>query len=118
VVFEFETGAVPGYKVEYVDKPAVRDCGSGEPREVAGDARLLVHLLPAAAHGEKGGPTVKDRHQRIDQTELRQIDQICDFEGHVEWVLGVASSVPYRVLELSSPPRLVVDVRHKPSSSE
>jgi len=117
VVFEFEGASVPGYKVEYVDKP-VKDCGSGEPREVAGDARLVVHLLPAAAHTEKGGVTVKDRHRRVEQAALRQIDQICDFEGHVDWVLGVATPAPYRVIELTGPARLVVDVRHKIGHSD
>jgi hypothetical protein len=110
VVFEFE-GGVPGYKVEYVEKP-VRDCGSGETREVAGEARLMVRIHPAAAHAEKGGATVKDRHRRVQQPSLRQIDQVCDHEGHVDWVLGVESRTPYRVLELTGPPRLVVDVRN------
>src|SRR5687768_4092670 len=44
VVFEFQ-GGVPGYHLEYVDRP-VRDCGAGEPRPIAGDAWLEVRMSP------------------------------------------------------------------------
>ena len=41
---------------------------------------------------------------------------VCDFEGQVEWVLGVVAAGPYRVLD--SPGgglgRVVVDIRHRP----
>ena len=111
VVFEFEGSALPGYHVEYVDKP-VRRCGSGEPVVVAGDAWLLVRFDPAVAHKDKGGPTIKDRERRLKLVVARELEQTCDFEGHVEWVIGVASPGRYRVLELSGPARIVVDVHH------
>lgn len=41
---------------------------------------------------------------------LRDIERTCDFEAVVTWVLGVSSSRPFRVTELSEPTRLVVDV--------
>ena len=110
VVFEFE-GAVPGYHVEYVDKP-LRQCGSGHVKEVAGDGWLRVRFEPSSAHTEEGKPTVKDRERKLKMENLVELDLLCDFEGQVEWVLGVRSPTKYRVLELSGPPRLVVDVLH------
>jgi hypothetical protein len=110
VVFEFEGSNIPGYHVEYVDRP-VRQCGSGEPVPVAGDAWLLVRTTPANAHTDAGQPTVKERERNLDLPNLKELELICDFEAEVSWVLGLASPNRYRVLELSNPPRLVVDVK-------
>src|SRR3990172_1098685 len=49
VVFEFEGNQVPGYHIEYVDKP-VRNCGPGEVVQVNGYGFLLVQMIPAQAH--------------------------------------------------------------------
>lgn len=108
VVFEFAAG-VPGYHVEYVDKP-VRRCGSGEPAAIAGDGWLQIRLQPAAAHDDYGNATVTDRSQHLDLPIARQLELTCDYEADVTWVVGVASPNPYRVLELADPPRLVVDI--------
>ena len=110
VVFEFDSDQLPGYHVEYVDRP-VRQCGSGEPTQIAGDAWLQVRLVPANAHTEAGVATVKERERRPGLSNVQELELTCDFEAHVEWVLGVGSPNSYRVLELSNPSRLVVDVR-------
>jgi hypothetical protein len=110
VVFEYDD-SVPGYHVEYIDRP-IRQCGSGDTTPVAGDAWLLVKTSPADAHTEAGRPTIPWREQNAELGVLREIERICDFEAEVAHVLGVASPNRYRVLELAAPPRLVVDVRH------
>lgn len=110
VVFEFRNH-VPGYRLEYVDKP-VRQCGSGDAVELAGDGWLEVTLEPAAAHTEAGEATVRERERSLELPVLRELELTCDFEAQVQWVLGVASPNRYQVLELEAPPRLVVDVRH------
>jgi hypothetical protein len=110
VVFEFDGDQLPGYHVEYVDRP-VRQCGSGEPTQIAGDAWLQVRLVPADAHTDQGVATVRDRERSPGLPNLQELELTCDFEAHVEWVLGLGSPNPYRVLELSDPARLVVDVR-------
>jgi hypothetical protein len=110
VVFEFEGARLPGYHVEYVDRP-VRQCGSGEVVPVAGDAWLRVRLTPANAHTEAGEATVKDRARRLNYPNLKELKSLCDFEAEVEWVLGLASPNRYRVLELTNPARLVIDVK-------
>lgn len=106
----FELDGMPGYRIGYVDRPA--QCGSGEPVEVAGEARLQVQLLPAQAHTEAGEPTVRERERHLDLPVLKELESICDFEADVTWVLGLASRRPYRVQELASPARLVVDIGH------
>lgn len=110
VVFEFE-GGISGYKVEYVDRP-IRDCGAGNVIPVAGDAWLKIHLTPAQAHTDAGQATVTDRNRVLNYPNARQLVDVCDFEGNVEWVLGVASPKRFRVVELPNPPRLVMDVKH------
>lgn len=110
VVFEFDGSAVPGYRIGYEDRPA--QCGSGEPVEVAGEARLQVQLVPAQAHTEAGAPTVEQRERRLDLPVLKELESTCDFEADVTWVLGLASRRPYRAQELANPPRLVIDVGH------
>ncbi len=111
VVFEFEGASVPGYRAEYVDRP-VRKCGSGDATQVAGQGWLEVRITPAQAHTDAGRATIAERERRLALPVLKELEQTCDFEGDVTWVLGVASPNRYRVTELTGPARLVVDVRH------
>lgn len=111
VVFEFAGNAVPGYHVEYVDKP-VRNCGAGEVVPLAGQGFLLIRMQPAQAHTEAGVATIKDRESAPNLPIIKELKLICDFEADVQWVAGLTSPNRYRVLELSNPARLVVDVRH------
>ena len=111
IVFEFSGSEIPGYHIEYIDKPA-RQCGSGEAVRVAGDAWLLVRLTPANAHTEAGEPTIKYAELRVDLPNLKEMKSTCDFEADVSWVLGLAHPNRYRVLELANPARLVIDVKH------
>ncbi|HEU0055243.1 MAG TPA: hypothetical protein VFQ39_18780 [Longimicrobium sp.] len=109
VVLQFEGPAVPGWHVEYVDGP-VRQCGSGEPTQVAGNAWLLVRLSPAQAHDDAGRSTMR-RDRDVNLPIIRELEQVCDFEGQVELVIGVASPNPYRVTEVPNPTRLVIDIQ-------
>lgn len=110
IVFEFAE-QVPGYHTEYIDRP-VRKCGSGNVTQVAGDGWLEVRMYPANAHTEEGQPTVAERERMPNLPVLSELELTCDFEAVVTWVFGVESPNRYQVRELSSPPRLVVDVRH------
>lgn len=110
VVMEFAGGQVPGWRVEYVDRP-VRQCGSGEEVEVAGDAWLHIRLTPAQAHDDAGNATLQQRERRYNLPLVRELEIVCDFEGQVEIVLGLSAPNEFRVTEVPSPARLVVDVR-------
>lgn len=111
VVFEFAEPSLPGLHVEYVDRP-VRACGSGEVVPLAGDAWLEIRFYPANAHDEEGRATLDAREIAPRLPVVLEMKLTCDFEAEVAWVLGVASPERYRVLELSGPARIVVDVRH------
>jgi len=113
VVFEFTGDSVPGYRVEYTTKPVQR-CGSGDPVPVAGTGRLVVRFEPAQAHDEHGTLAPAERHRAAGLPAVRELTLICDFEGQVAWVLGIAAPSEYRVSELAGPARLVLDVRHAP----
>jgi len=109
-VFEFEDD-LPSYHIEYVDRP-IYQCGSGDVVELAGDGWLTIRLDPAIAHTEEGRPTIEQRSGTPRLPTVVEYRLICDFEGQVEWILGVASPNRYRVLELQAPTRLVVDIQH------
>lgn len=113
VVFEFTGDSVPGYRVEYTKSPVQR-CGSGDPVSVAGTGRLIVRFEPAQAHDEHGNLAPVERHRAPGLPAVRELTLVCDFEGQVQWVLGIAAPSAYRVSELTGPARLVLDVRHAP----
>ncbi|HYJ08316.1 MAG TPA: hypothetical protein VEX18_04890 [Polyangiaceae bacterium] len=111
IVFEFGSGSPPGYHLEYIDRP-VRKCGSGDATAIAGDGWLEVRIEPAHAHTPSGAPTIRDRDQQLDLGVVKELEQTCDFEAIVSWVVGVKRPNRYRVLTLNEPLRLVVDVKH------
>src|SRR5574341_793567 len=88
VVFEFGGDSVAGYHVAYTDRPA-RRCGSGQPVSVAGIAQLIVRLHPAQAHDATGKPSPIARELLPNLPAVKEMKLICDFEGQVEWVLGL-----------------------------
>lgn len=111
IVFEFEGGRVPGYRIEYAELP-VRQCGSGQVVPLRGTSWLRLRLEPSQAHDDRGRPTVQDRSRVTDLPVLRELRLICDYEGQVEWVMGTSEVRPYRIVELTAPARIVVDVAH------
>ena len=110
ITFEFAGAAPAAYHIEYIDKP-VRACGSGEPVAIEGDAWLEIRFNGANAHDDNGAPTVAERDRRPALPVIRQITLTCDFEAEVTWVAGVSTPAKYRVRELASPARVVVDLR-------
>ena len=111
LVFEFEGQGTPAFKLEYVDRP-VRDCGTGDPVPVAGDAWLEIAFTGAQAHTEAGEGTSGPRRRSVDQPVVLELVRTCDFEGHVTWVAGVSTPNRYTARVLADPARLVVDVAH------
>jgi hypothetical protein len=110
LVLDFGADAVPGYRVEYADSPP-RQCGSGDPAQVAGERWLIVRLRSTQAHDAAGRPAFRDRQIAATTPVLREAEIICDFEGEVEIALGVRTANPFRVLVVPTPNRLIVDVR-------
>jgi hypothetical protein len=114
LVLEFSGDTIPGYSVQYANGP-VRRCGSGDSVTLAGTERLVLHLVPAQAHDDSGRVTIGDREWMPNLPALRQVKLICDFEGVVEWAIGLSGRRSYRLLETASAPRarLILEVRHR-----
>lgn len=111
IVIDLGPDAPPRWHVEYVDAPVLQ-CGSGEAVPLAGAAWLAIRLEPAQVHDDAGRATVQERALQPALPNVLELRLICDFEAHVEWVAGVRSPEPFRVLRLRAPNRLVIDVRH------
>src|SRR5262245_52596306 len=109
MVYECRGEGLPNYRVAYIDEPVTR-CGSGETLSLDGDSWLEIHVEPATVYDEKGESTLS-RRSFSETTKLKQLELICDFESALTWVAWLSTRDRFRVLELKSPPRLVVDVR-------
>ncbi|GII53192.1 hypothetical protein Pth03_15810 [Planotetraspora thailandica] len=99
----------PGYRVGYV--PRLVQDGSGHVIKVKGGAFLEVRLEPSWAHDENGRPTWGG--PRLVDAKLPnviKIARVSDFEGVVKIGLVLKRKAGFRVLELSGPNRLVIDV--------
>jgi hypothetical protein len=111
VVFEFDS-VLPGYQIEYPEGP-IQHCGSGDEVLLASPGRLLVRLEPAQAHDERGNPTVTNREWAPRLLVVQEMKLVCDFEGQVEWAIGLAARRRFRVIEMAPSTRLILDVRHR-----
>lgn len=110
-VLEFSDD-LPGYRIRYPGEPLFQ-CGSGRPIEVAQAATLQVELRRSAAHDDQGNVTISERQLSPGLPMLHTARLTCDYEGIVEWVLGVDARTPFRVFTLQEPARVVVDIRHR-----
>ncbi len=111
VVFDFGVTSRPGYRVEYVTPP-IQQCGSGNEETVGGTRFIQVHMTPAAAHDDAGQPTFGTTELLPSLLTILEVQQICDFEGNVTWVLGLSEEVDFVVSAFPDPFRVVVDVAH------
>jgi hypothetical protein len=113
VVFEFAGSGTPGWRAEYVGGAVAQ--GSGDPVDVPGAARLQLDLNGISYPYETGAAEVTRGPLATSGTDVVQ-GAFYDgtFEGvAVAWV-GTAAQTPFRVLALSNPTRVVVDVVHAP----
>lgn len=112
VVFQFRNG-LPGYLVEYVEPP-LREDGSGNVVNLEGDAFVVVRMERASGFdlSVPEGALVYTGPRRIagDGTSVvREIVRTGDFEAVLTWAVGLDERVPFRVLTLENPARIVVD---------
>ncbi len=107
ITFEF-SGPRPGHRIGYVAQ-LVEDA-SGKPVQLAGGAAINVIFQGANAHDDQGQPTVSPRRFEPGLPSLKEVAQIGDFEAVVTYGLGVDHRVPFKVLELSNPSRIAIDI--------
>lgn len=100
--------APPSWRVGYA--PAIRD-GAGRPMALRGRGLLAVAFQPAVAHRVGGASSFGARSRTPAFSALQQIRLASDIEGRVQFGLGLNTRVGFRVLEATTPSRLIVDVR-------
>lgn len=97
------SGPVPGYSVRYVDH-VVADA-SGRTVPLRGSAALEVVLRPTSTTVHAVQPSLTPGLPAV-----RQVKGAGDFEAVTTYGIGVAGRLPFRVLTLNAPNRLVIDV--------
>jgi len=112
LVFEFADSVLPGYLIEYPEGP-IRSCGSGDEVSLISPGRMVVRLEPAQAHDDSGNSTIPTREWAPRLPVVQEMKVVCDFEGQVEWAIGLAARRHYRVIEMAPSAHLIVDVRHR-----
>jgi hypothetical protein len=104
-------GGMPGWWVRYADGPITLGQTDDQFVEVAGDATLLISMnawMPSMDGEGWVGSTDIFPTNVTHVLELRQID---NWEGQNTWAVGIDTERPFRVFTLTSPTRLVVDIR-------
>ena len=121
---------LPAVYAVSADAPPFTFRASGEPLPVEGRAFLRVNFLEMAGHPSpdrawsdhtrSDHPGAVDAFSERSPAELRPglevVAQICpsvDFEGYLEWIIGLTRGARWRVSRLDAPVRLLVDVENK-----
>ncbi len=110
VVYQFSLDGKPTYRVRWVDAP-IED-GSGERRDVPGDAWLEVLVTSVDIPGESAPSPDGPLPATLEGTGIAAAEPIWGgFEGYGQQFIGVTGEQrPFRVSVLSAPVRLVVDI--------
>ena len=103
VVFDFGPGALPPYVVEHVDR--VVQGGSGFVKPVQGSFFINVRFIQAGGSGEYRGVT----QVYPDTDNVREVVLSTNFEGALEFGIGLSRLACPRVTILAAPARLLLD---------
>ncbi len=109
IVFEFAGTALPPATIQYVSGATA--CGSGQPVVVPGSAVLEVAITQAQAHDNHGNATLPQQMAGPGGTVINSGASSCDFEGHVTWDFGLNGKHNFKVMTLTNPTRLVIDIK-------
>ena len=107
-VIEVNGRRVPRFRVEPRSSSIFRLDPSDKRVDLLGTAGVRIVLHGATGQGSYRGPT--DFRPRFPQ--LREARRLGDFEAVTTWGLGLRHAGTVRVLVLTAPARLVVDVHH------
>lgn len=95
-------------------EPGAEDTGESPEAEhtpeLAGNQFLVLRLRPARIV-DQGRRTMSIGTERFELTRLYEGGVSCDADDVVTWIVGLSEGSNVRVLEMRSPPRLVVDIR-------
>ena len=109
VVFTFENRIPSGYRLAFVVEGG-GGCDGTEPVD-GGHAHLAVEFERALSN-DAGEPLVEDRDRKTRFPALLGATQVCDDGDKVRWLLATRAEIEFRVFEMVTKPRLVLDLRH------
>ena len=128
MTFTFSSDApAPGYEIRVVPPGLAVRCGEGtdgesdsedeeaqpvaeHAPELAGNLFLVLRLRPARII-DQGRRTMSIGTETYDLTRVHEGGISCDADDVVTWIAGLKEGGTVRVLEMRSPPRLLIDVR-------
>jgi hypothetical protein len=107
ITIEFQNGLPSSVDLRLQGNSTFTNSPRGDNVTLAGSAGLLVVIKGADEHTAYIGATDFKTNYPV-LLEARQME---DFEGTVQWGLGLSKSACYRMFTLASPQRLVIDVQ-------
>jgi hypothetical protein len=111
ITFQFDAG-IPQYQIEAATPPFFAD-PSGLPLEVAGSAFWRIALIGGTRVTPDGVATYSGATNFVAGfPALVQLKEGGDFEAVSTWYVGLTDTSCIRVLALSAPDRLVIDIQH------
>jgi hypothetical protein len=108
LTIEFKNGQPGSIELRPQAGTSFKRAPSDQSVKLAGKAGLLVIIHTADAHAAYSGSTDFKTPQYPGLLEARELE---DFEGYVQWGLGLAKPACYRAVILTNPTRLVIDIR-------
>ena len=83
----------------------------GKAVTLPGAAILQVSFTGAQAHTDAGQSSLSSMQITGPGNVILESQQICDFEGHVTWAIGLKAQQRFKVTMLEDPTRVVIDVK-------
>jgi len=107
ITIEFQNGHPSSIELRTQNNSTFTQGASGQNVTLAGSAGLLVVIKRADEHTAYSEATDFKTNYPV-LLEARQME---DFEGTVQWGLGLSKSACYRAFVLTNPTRLVIDIQ-------
>jgi hypothetical protein len=104
-VVEFSSGPVPRWTAIPKSSATFTLQPSGQQVTLVGTAGIRLDLFPGSFPAYTG-----QREFITGFPQLAEARELQDFEGHVQWGLGLNHQSCKRIFQLSSPTRLIIDV--------
>ncbi len=105
ITITFSNGAPTSVEVTTQTNTTFTKDPSGLTVTLRGDSGLLVTIRGADEHTSYSGST----DFKTGYTKLLEAQQVQDFEGTVQWGIGLSGNTCYRVYLLKNPDRVVID---------
>lgn len=106
VTIEFKNGLPGDIQLTAQNSAVFTQGASGRQVTLQGSSGLLVTMIGADAHTSYTGST----DFTPGYASLQEVREVQDFEGDVQWGIGLTQPVCFRAFVLQSPTRLVIDV--------